>query len=97
MIRHVVLLKWTEGVDDAHIAAVGTALDQLPGLIPEILSYQHGPDLGVAATNYDYVVTAEFAELADYMIYRDHPRHQDVMKTLLSPYCTRCAAQFNVD
>lgn len=97
MIRHVVLLKWTEGVDDVHVAAVAAALDQLPDLIPEIVSYQHGPDLGVVATNYDYVVTAVFADLGDYLTYRNHPRHQEVMKTLLSPYCTRSAAQFSVD
>ncbi|MBI4884164.1 MAG: Dabb family protein [Actinobacteria bacterium] len=97
MIRHVVLLKWNEGVGDAHSSAAGDALDQLPGLIPEIVSYQHGPDLGTAVTNYDYVVTATFADIGDYLVYRDHPRHKEVVNTYLAPYSTRCAAQFSLD
>ena len=72
MIRHVVLLKWNESVDAAHIAATKAALDWLPGLIPQIVSYQNGADLRVAPTNYDYAVTAEFGSTDDFIVYRDH-------------------------
>ena len=97
MIRHVVLLKWNEGVDAAHVDATKAALDQLPGLISQILSYQNGPDLRVAPTNYDYAVTAVFASTDDFVLYRDHPAHQEVVQTYLASYSQRLAVQFSLD
>lgn len=97
MIRHVVLLKWNEGVDDAHIAAAKAAFDRLPSVIPQILSFPNGPDLRAVPANYDYVVTADFASLADFFIYREHPEHQNFVQTYLTDRCQRVAAQFNVD
>ncbi|MCE9623208.1 MAG: Dabb family protein [Actinomycetia bacterium] len=97
MIRHVVLLKWNEGVAAAHITATKAALDRLPGLIPQIVSYQNGPDLHVAPTNYDYAVTAEFESADDFIVYRDHPAHQEVVQSYLAPHSQRFAVQFSVD
>lgn len=96
MIRHVVLLKWNEGVDAAHISATKAALDRLPGLIAEIVSYQNGPDLRVAPTNFDYAVTAEFASTDDFVRYRDHPAHQEVVQTYLAGFSQRFAVQFSL-
>lgn len=97
MIRHVVLLKWNEGVDVAHIAATKAALDRLPGLISEIVSYQNGPDLHVAPTNYDFAVTGVFASTEDFAAYRDHPAHQEVVQTYLTGFSQRLAVQFSLD
>ncbi len=97
MIRHVVLLKWNEGVDAAHIAATKAALDRLPGLIAQIVSYQNGADLRAAPTNYDYAVTAEFASSEDFILYRDHPAHQEVVQTYLAGFSQRLAVQFSLD
>lgn len=97
MIRHVVLLKWDEGVDAAHIAAAKAALDRLPGLIPQIVSYQNGPDLHVAPTNFDFAVTAVFASTDDFIAYRDHPAHQEVVQAYLAGFSQRLAVQFNLD
>ena len=97
MIRHVVLLKWNEAVDAAHIAAAKAGLDRLPGLIPEIVSFQHGPDLRVVPTNYDYAVTGEFASTDDFIRYRDHPAHQEFVQTCLTGFSQRFAVQFSLD
>ena len=97
MIRHVVLFKWNEGVDEAHIAATKAALDRLPSVIPEILSFPNGPDLQAVPANYDYVITAEFASLDDFFIYREHPEHQKFVAAYITDHCQRVAAQFNVD
>ena len=97
MIRHVVLLKWNEGVDEAHIAATKAALDQLPGLISQIVSYHNGADLCAVPTNWDYAVSADFASLADFVTYRDHPAHQKVVTGYLAPHAQRLAVQFSLD
>ncbi len=96
MIRHVVMFRWKEGVDDAHVQATAEALRALPGQIPEILSYSCGSDVGIAATNFDFAVSALFAGTDEFVTYRDHPAHQAVVQTLIGPHVTeRCAVQFS--
>ena len=97
MIRHMVLLKWNDGVDAAHIAATKAALDQLPGLISQIVSYYNGADLRAVATNWDHAVSADFLSLADFVTYRDHPAHQKVVKMYLTDFSQRLAVQFSLD
>ena len=97
MIRHMVLLKGNDGVDEAHIAATKAALDQLPGLISQIVSYHNGADLHAVPTNWDYAVSADFASLADFVTYRDHPAHQKVVTGYLTDFSQRLAVQFSLD
>jgi hypothetical protein len=95
MIRHVVLFRWKDDVDEAHVAATAAALRALPAQIPEIISYSCGQDLGVAATNLDFAVSAQFASTVDFIAYRDHPAHQAVVQQMIAPYVTeRSAVQF---
>ena len=97
MIRHVVMFRWNEGVDDAHVAATTAAFERLPSLIPHILSYAHGRDLGVVATNYDYAVTGEFESVDEFLAYRDHPDHQALVQAYITLHVSeRVAVQFTV-
>jgi hypothetical protein len=95
MIRHVVMFRWKEGVDDAHVEATRAALSRLPGLISQIVTYAYGPDLGIAAVNFDFAVTAQFASAEDFVAYRDHPDHQAFVATFIAPFAAdRFAVQF---
>jgi hypothetical protein len=97
MIRHVVMFRWSEGVDAAHIAATTAAFDRMQALVPQIRSYAYGSDLGVVAGNFDYAVTGEFDSVDDFIAYRDHPEHQAVVQTFLAPHIReRHAVQFSV-
>ncbi len=95
MIRHVVLFRWKAGVDDAHVEATKAALGRLPGLIPQLVSYSYGADLGTAPTTLDFAVTAQFATIDDFVVYRDHPEHQAFVADYVAPFVDeRCAVQF---
>ena len=97
MIRHVVMFRWNDGVDEAHVAATTAAFAALPAQIPQIVSYAFWRDLGVASTNFDYAVTGEFASVDDFLAYRDHPAHQALLQSFLVPFIEeRHAVQFNV-
>ena len=97
MIRHVVMFRWSNGVDEQHVAAMTAAFERLPGSIPQIVSYSFGPDLAVAPTNYDYAVTGEFASVETFLEYRDHADHQAVVQTFIAPYVSdRVAVQFHL-
>ena len=71
--RQVVLWRWADDVPDDHIEQVRSALDALPAQIPQIRSFLHGSDVGVSEGNYDYVLVADFDNVADWRAFRDHP------------------------
>jgi len=98
MIRHIVMFRWSQPPTDDQLRDLGAALDSLPGQVPEILSYQHGPDLGLATANLDYAVTGTFADEASLALYREHPVHlQMIADHITGRVADRLAVQFVVD
>ena len=95
MIRHVVVLRWNDTVTEAHVTALAAALDALPSAIPEIADYHHGPDQRLAPTNFDYAIVGDFASVDDYITYRDHPEHQQLIADhITGRVADRAAVQF---
>jgi hypothetical protein len=99
MFRHVVLLTWNDTASAAERHAVVDGLNALPAAIPEIRSYKVGVDAGLAAAgNSDLVVVADFDNRDDYVVYRDHPVHQDVIARCIRPIlASRAAVQHDLD
>jgi hypothetical protein len=96
MFRHVVMLEWNDDVDAAHVEATAAALDALVATIPEVGDYRHGPDLGLTDGNYDYVIVGEYASVDDYVTYRDHPDHQQVIADYIKDRVSaRAAVQYD--
>jgi hypothetical protein len=95
MIRHVVTFRWNDSVTDEQLVAMSAALDALPTAIPEIVAYRHGRDLGIGATNFQYAITADFANVEDFATYRDHPEHQRfIAEHITGRVAERAAVQF---
>lgn len=98
MFRHVVMFKWRPGTGTDEVENVRRRLDELPRAIPEIARYQHGPDAGVNQGNFDYVVVGDFADAANYVVYRDHPVHKQLITDVLAPLIAeRSAVQYELD
>jgi hypothetical protein len=98
VFRHVVLFRWADHVDDAHVDRVAAGLDGLPGTISEIRAYHHGRDAGLADTNYDYVVVGDFDDEAAYLTYRDHPVHRKLVDDLFTGnVAERAAVQYGYE
>ena len=97
MFRHVVMMRWTDAATPAERFAVSAGLAELPGRIPEIQSYVIGTDARVNAGNYDLVVVADFDDVDAYLVYRDHPDHQAVIRERIRPILAeRAAVQHHV-
>ena len=95
MFRHVVAFRWKTGTTPEAIAAVTTALAELPALIPQLRGYHLGIDAGVNPGNHDFAVVADFESVDDYLVYRDHPRHRAIFETQIAPnLAERAAVQF---
>ena len=92
------MFEWVDGVDNADIDAMADALDALVATVPEVVSYVHGPDVGISEGNFDYVIVGEYASVEDYVVYRDHPEHQRIIAELVKPHVAkRAAVQFQAD
>lgn len=50
-----------------------------------MLDYRHGRDVGINEGTYDYVVVGDFATVDDYLVYRDHPDHQALIRDVVRP------------
>ncbi|MFG1709576.1 Dabb family protein [Nonomuraea sp. M3C6] len=97
MIRHIVLFTWTEDATAEQKATVAAELRKLPGLIPQLRSYTVGGDAGINQGNYEFAVVADFDDVEDYLVYRDHPQHQAVIAQHIKPIvATRAAVQLRV-
>ncbi len=94
--RHVVMFKWTDDVDAAHVETVRAGLDRLGREIGVIRSYVHGSDAGQSDGNYDYAVVADFDDADDWRTYRDHPDHQRfIADHIAGRVAARAAVQFD--
>ena len=92
MFRHVVMLRFTPESTAAQAAAVRDGLRELPARIPELRNYVVGTDARVNDGNYDLVVVADFDDVAAYLVYRDHPDHQVVIRERITPILAERAA-----
>ena len=96
MLRHVVMFKWNDDVDDEHVDATAAALDELSVRMPEVRGYRHGRDLGLTEGNFDYVIVGEYDSIDDYVTYRDHPDHQALIATYIAGRVSaRSAVQYD--
>jgi hypothetical protein len=95
VLRHLVLLRFTDAATPERVAAIAAGLDALPGQIPELRSYEHGPDATAADGNWDYEVTATFDDEAGWQAYTHHPAHRAVVVEHIAPILAeRAAVQF---
>ena len=90
--RHVVMFKWVDDLDPDHVATVRDRLDTMPVLVDEIRAYTHGSDVGVVEGNFDYVVVADFDNVADFRAYRAHPGHVLLIEEVITGYVAQRAA-----
>jgi hypothetical protein len=97
VIRHVVMFRWAEEAPADAAERVAAALRTLPDAIPEIRRYDLGPDAGINEGSFDFVVVADFDDTASYLVYRDHPAHQRVIREVILPVVgQRAAVQYEV-
>ena len=97
MIRHVVLFTWKPEATEEQKQAVHAELAKMPPAIDVIRAYKYGPDAGINPANSDYVVVADFDNLAGYLAYRENKEHQKIVETFVQPIVgARGAVQYEV-
>ena len=84
-LRHVVMFRFADGTTDEQVRALAAGLDGMPAAVGTMADYRHGRDAGINEDTYDYVVVGDFASVDDYLVYRDHPDHQALIRDLVRP------------
>jgi len=97
MIRHVVLFRFTPDTTEAQKAAIVDGLRALPAQIPELLTYNVGPDLGLTDGTYELAVVADFADADGYRSYLAHDAHETVARERIRPHVAeRASVQYEI-
>jgi len=98
MIRHIVLCTWKPDTTDEQKDLLASELSELSKTVPGIRAYHFGADAGlVAAGNADFALTADFDDADAYLVYRNHPAHQEVLGKFFNPILERrMAAQLEI-
>lgn len=97
-VTHVVTFTWLDGTAPETVEDIRSRLqswiDRGEGL-EGLVSWHAGPDLGLAAGNAAFAVSATFVDQAAYERYRDHPEHRAIIDEHVAPrVAARSAAQF---
>lgn len=72
MIRHVVLMRFTDPADAGEVKA---RLDALVGVVPELLSLQVDLDVLRSDASWDLALVSTHADLEGLKAYQSHPAH----------------------
>lgn len=94
MIRHVSVFTLKA---DADLAQIESGLDVVRDLVPGIVAYAYGRDLGLREGNGGYATSFDFKDEAAYRVWDTHPEHQRVRRELILPNVTAAQrAQFRL-
>ena len=97
MFRHTVLFTFTPQTTDEQQQELARQLRTLPGAIEQIKAYHVGLDAGMNPGNYQFAVVADFDNVEDYLVYRDHPVHRDIIGKYVQPIVgQRAAVQYEI-
>lgn len=82
MIKHVVAWDFENDGKAENVKLLKRLLEELPALIPEIVSYEVGVNINESEFSKDMVLISVFADKEALQTYSDHPEHQRVVKKL---------------
>ncbi|MEO3787516.1 Dabb family protein [Actinocorallia sp. B10E7] len=97
MVRHIVLLRWTETATAEQKRHAETAFHKLAEQIPQIGHISCGSDLGLTDGAHDFAAVLDFADAEDWRAYQGHEAHKALIADHLAPILAeRSVIQFDV-
>ena len=83
--RHVMMMRFKEGTTPEQERSALAGLGTMPDLVPGILRYEFGLDLGINPENPDLILVADFASEEDWRAYLTHPEHTAMAESVIAP------------
>lgn len=84
VMRHIVLFKFKDGLDQANIDEVVEAFGQLPNKIDQIIGYEAGTNVSPEQLDqgFTHAFVVSFRNAADRDAYLPHPAHKEFVKLI---------------
>lgn len=86
MLKHIVMWKLNAPAQESSIKEnaelIKSALEKLPSLISQIVSYEVGINIQDGDRTFDVVLISEFHDQKDFEIYRSHGEHLKAVKII---------------
>lgn len=83
MLRHIVLIKFKDGVDSRSVAIkFKKMLEELENSIVSLIRIEVGINISTKPSAHDIVLTADFNDIDGLDNYRIHPEHVKVLEYL---------------
>jgi len=79
MVKHIVCIKFKPGIAESEIAELTKSLGALPPKIPEIRSFEFGPDILRTERSFDFALVASYEDVEALKRYQVHPDHLPVL------------------
>jgi Stress responsive A/B Barrel Domain len=96
VLRHVNILTWKDGAEQAALDALVEHLSGYAAAIPEVRGLSFGPDLGLAERNGDFAIVVDLDDEEAFGRYLAHPAHGRMVEEFLKPILqSRQAVQFS--
>ncbi len=84
MLKHIVLFKLKDEAEgyskQENALRMKQRLEELPGAIPQVVSFRVGLNISKSPVAYDLGVDSEFESAETLEIYRVHPKHVVVLE-----------------
>jgi hypothetical protein len=91
MFFHVAMFRFAAGTTSEQVDEIDAALAEMRREIDVLTTYRHGRDAGITDGAWDYAVVAGLDHAEDYPAYRDHPRHREIVESLIRPLIVEAA------
>jgi hypothetical protein len=95
MLKHIVFMKFREGVTTEQVEELKKGLGGLPAKIPEIKEWAFGADILRTERSVDFALVSAFGDPEALKRYQVHPDHIPVLNLVRSLSESIQAADFN--
>jgi len=96
MIKHIVMWKFKDGIDEADKLEMKRQLEALKGVVPTLVDIEVGLDISNKKASMDMVLYSEFQTLEDLAAYASHPEHLKVVEFVKPLVCDRAVVDYEV-
>ncbi len=96
MVRHIVMWKFRDGVDERDRLEMKRRLEALLGVVPTLRKIEVGLDVSGKPAAMDMVLCTEFQTLEDLQAYAVHPEHRKVVEFVKPLVSDRAVVDYEV-
>jgi hypothetical protein len=97
VLRHVVLFRWNEGTEPAHVDRVEAELCAMLDRLDMVRTWSLGRDAGLREGNADMALVVDLDDADAFRRYSSDPDHRQILDELILPAGTRLGVQFELD